>query len=50
MDNQSAFGKVPSGIGKRCKKMGVPAVAIVGGLLSVMKAFIIAELKALQQQ
>ena len=29
MDNQSAFGKVPSGIGKRCKKMGVPAVAIV---------------------
>ena len=30
MDNQSAFGKVPSGIGKRCKKMGVPAVAIVG--------------------
>lgn len=34
MDNQSAFGKVPSGIGKRCKKMGVPAVAIVGGLLS----------------
>ena len=34
MDNQSAFGKVPSGIGKRCKKMGVPTVAIVGGLLS----------------
>ena len=29
---QSAFGKVPSGIGMRCKKKGVPAVAIVGGM------------------
>ena len=33
MDWQSAFGKVPSGIGKRCKKAGIPAAAIVGGLL-----------------
>ena len=32
MDWQSAFGKVPSGIGMRCKKKGVPAVAIVGGM------------------
>lgn len=33
MDWQSSFGKVPAGVGKRCKKAGVPAVAIVGGLL-----------------
>lgn len=33
MDCQSSFGKVPSGIGKRCKLAGVPVVAIVGGLL-----------------
>jgi glycerate kinase len=33
MDWQSSFGKVPSGVGKRCQKAGVPAVAIVGGLL-----------------
>ena len=33
MDWQSAFGKVPSGVGKRCRKAGVPAAAIVGGLL-----------------
>ena len=33
MDWQSSFGKVPSGIGKRCKKAHVPAAAIVGGLL-----------------
>lgn len=33
MDWQSSFGKVPSGIGERCRKAGVPAVAIVGGLL-----------------
>lgn len=33
MDWQSAFGKVPAGVGKRCKKAGVPAAAIVGGLL-----------------
>ena len=32
IDWQSAFGKVPSGIGSRCKKNGVPAVAIVGGM------------------
>lgn len=32
IDWQSAFGKVPSGIGMRCKNHGVPAVAIVGGM------------------
>ena len=32
MDWQSAFGKVPSGIGQRCKKLGIPVVAIVGGM------------------
>lgn len=32
IDWQSAFGKVPSGIGMRCKNKGVPAVAIVGGM------------------
>ncbi|MBE5974840.1 MAG: glycerate kinase [Paenibacillaceae bacterium] len=32
MDWQSAFGKVPSGIGMRCKVKGIPAVAIVGGM------------------
>ncbi len=32
IDWQSAFGKVPSGIGHRCQKAGVPAVAIVGGM------------------
>jgi glycerate kinase len=32
IDWQSAFGKVPSGIGMRCKKMNVPAVALVGGM------------------
>ena len=32
IDWQSAFGKVPSGIGERCKKKGIPAVAIVGGM------------------
>lgn len=32
MDWQSAFGKVPSGIGLRCKAKGIPALAIVGGL------------------
>lgn len=32
MDWQSAFGKVPAGIGQRCKKMNIPAVAIVGGM------------------
>lgn len=34
MDNQSSFGKVPSGVGKRCKKYRIPVVAIVGGILS----------------
>lgn len=32
IDWQSAFGKVPSGIGHRCLKAQVPAVAIVGGM------------------
>lgn len=32
IDWQSAFGKVPSGIGIRCKAKGVPAVAVVGGM------------------
>lgn len=32
IDWQSAFGKVPSGIGMRCKKKGIPVVAIVGGM------------------
>ncbi|KAI4446722.1 Glycerate 3-kinase [Eubacterium plexicaudatum ASF492] len=33
MDWQSSMGKVPSGIGLRCKRAGIPAVAVVGGLL-----------------
>lgn len=32
IDWQSAFGKVPSGIGIRCKKKGIPVIAIVGGM------------------
>ncbi|MCC8025945.1 MAG: glycerate kinase [Clostridium sp.] len=32
MDWQSAFGKVPSGIGQRCRERGIPVVAIVGGM------------------
>lgn len=32
IDWQSAFGKVPSGVGMRCKAKGVPAVALVGGM------------------
>ncbi|MFR5601437.1 MAG: glycerate kinase [Lachnospiraceae bacterium] len=32
MDWQSAFGKVPSGVGMHCKNKGIPAVAIVGGM------------------
>ena len=32
MDWQSAFGKVPSGVGKRCKARNIPVVAIVGGM------------------
>ncbi|MEG7532001.1 MAG: glycerate kinase [Hungatella sp.] len=32
MDWQSAFGKVPSGIGLHSKKKGIPVAAIVGGM------------------
>lgn len=32
IDWQSAFGKVPSGVGQRCKAKGIPAIAIVGGM------------------
>lgn len=32
IDWQSAHGKVPSGIGKRCMKKNIPAIAIVGGM------------------
>lgn len=32
IDWQSAYGKVPSGIGHRCMKANVPAIAIVGGM------------------
>ena len=32
IDWQSAFGKVPSGIGQRCKARGIPAIALVGGM------------------
>lgn len=32
MDWQSAFGKVPSGVGLRCQKRNIPVIAIVGGL------------------
>lgn len=32
IDWQSAFGKVPCGVGKRCKNRQIPAVAIVGGM------------------
>ncbi|MBR3719257.1 MAG: glycerate kinase [Firmicutes bacterium] len=32
IDWQSAHGKVVSGVGKRCKKAGVPCIAIVGGM------------------
>ena len=34
MDWQSVFGKVPYGVGMRCKKAGVPAVDIVGGMVT----------------
>lgn len=33
IDVQTVNGKVVSGVGLRCKKAGVPAVAIVGGML-----------------
>lgn len=32
IDWQSAYGKVPSGVGKRCKEKGVPVIAIAGGI------------------
>lgn len=32
MDEQSAFGKVPAGVGIRCKKHNIPVAALVGGL------------------
>ncbi len=32
MDWQSAHGKAPAGIGERCARAGVPAIALVGGL------------------
>lgn len=32
IDWQSAFGKVPSGVGLRCKAKSIPAIAIVGGM------------------
>ena len=32
IDWQSAHGKVVSGVGKRCRKAGVPCIAIVGGM------------------
>lgn len=32
IDWQSSFGKVPSGVGEHCKELGIPAVAIVGGI------------------
>lgn len=32
LDGQSCFGKVVQGIGKRCKKKGIPAIALVGSV------------------
>lgn len=32
MDHQSAFGKVPSGVAGVCTELGIPCVAIVGGM------------------
>lgn len=32
LDWQSSFGKVPGGVGERCRLAGVPAIAIVGGM------------------
>lgn len=32
IDWQSAFGKVPSGVGLLCKEKGIPVIAIVGGM------------------
>lgn len=33
MDSQSVCGKVPYGVGMRCRKYNIPCVAVVGGLL-----------------
>ena len=30
LDGQSCFGKVVQGVGLRCKKKGIPAIALVG--------------------
>jgi glycerate kinase len=32
IDWQSAFGKVSSGIGNRCKQKGIPVISLVGGM------------------
>lgn len=32
MDGQSIYGKVPVGIGRRCKKINIPVLAIAGGM------------------
>lgn len=32
LDKQSSFGKVISGVGKRCKNKNIPVLAIVGGM------------------
>lgn len=32
MDEQSAFGKVPMGVGQAAKRQGIPCVAIAGGM------------------
>ena len=32
LDWQSCFGKVVQGVGMRCKKQGIPAVALVGSM------------------
>lgn len=32
IDWQSAYGKVPGGVGKRCRARNIPAVAIAGGM------------------
>lgn len=32
IDNQTAFGKAPSGVAERAKKSGIPCIAIAGGI------------------
>ncbi len=32
LDGQSCFGKVVQGVGRRCKKQGIPAIALVGSV------------------